>query len=622
MWNTISIRLKLLIPLALLLSIASLGGIVGFILSTNTTRNTILDNQLADDTQRIVATLEQKEQLAAESARLLAADPTVSEALYEEQQDDDVINALLLDDRAVPVHDRFRLDQVMIFDAEGQARVNIAPSSLEPFSFAIQQQVFCPDSDRVTLLTNAQPGDETQQLLVGCAPVFYQDDDLERKHLVGMVYSVLDLNALLTNARRDLDLASEVSITREPLDQLEASSAAGFREHHKRMILAGTPIGIVLRQNEQNINRIVSSGFQVTLASHLLMLLLTLAVTYVLARSFTRPILYLSQVAHSVAQGELEHHLEVKRRDELGTLTSSFNTMIQGLREREQAEREREQAEQERASAESASQAKSAFLANMSHELRTPLNAIIGYSEILHEDATADGSEEMADDLQKILSASRHLLTLINDILDISKIEAGHMKLHHDMFDIKTLVHDVLSTIQPLIEKNHNRLEVEWSDDLGSMYGDMTRIRQVLLNLLGNATKFTEHGTVTLSIERRCVAPAKHGHNGDLPATVSAGTEGSNEQLVVQIRDTGIGMTAEQVSQLFQAFSQGDPSSTRRYEGTGLGLAISRYLCRLMGGDITAESTPGEGSVFTVWLPIEQSGEEDPAVDTNKLYAP
>jgi signal transduction histidine kinase len=232
-----------------------------------------------------------------------------------------------------------------------------------------------------------------------------------------------------------------------------------------------------------------------------------------------------------------------------------------------------------------ASRHKSQFLTNMSHELRTPLNAIIGVTEMLLEDARAFGQEDQIEPHERILRAGKHLLALINDILDLSKIEAGKMELHLESFAIAPLVEDVVTTIRPLAEKNGNRVVVECPVDPGAMRADATRVRQALLNLASNASKFTERGLVTVTVGRR---------RGD-----------GRDWITFAVSDTGIGMTAEQMARLFEEFTQADASTTRKYGGTGLGLAISRRFCRMMGGDITVESAPGRGSTFTIHLPAE-----------------
>ncbi|UCF19267.1 MAG: response regulator, partial [Gemmatimonadota bacterium] len=256
-----------------------------------------------------------------------------------------------------------------------------------------------------------------------------------------------------------------------------------------------------------------------------------------------------------------------------------------------------------RRAAEAANRSKSQFLANMSHELRTPLNAIIGYSEMLEEDAEEAGQGQFLPDLQKIHAAGKHLLSLINDILDLSKIEAGKMELYLEAFDVRQVIEGVATTVQPLIDKNANKLKLDLADDLAVMHSDVTRVRQVLLNLLSNASKFTEGGTITLSATREKVAG------------------GDAERLRFRISDTGIGMTDDQLDRLFQAFSQADASTASKYGGTGLGLAISKRFCEMMGGSVSVESEAGRGSTFSVELPATapQAPTEPPVAETRPV---
>ncbi|MCT7986595.1 ATP-binding protein [Laspinema sp. A4] len=261
--------------------------------------------------------------------------------------------------------------------------------------------------------------------------------------------------------------------------------------------------------------------------------------------------------------------------------------------------------------AEAANRAKSTFLANMSHELRTPLNAIIGYSELLQEDARDIGinDSEFLDDLRSINTAGKHLLALIGDILDYSKIEAGKMQLLLESFDLDQAITHICHTAQPLVEKNSNQLVVQLSGELGPMYADLTKMRQILFNLLSNAAKFTRQGKIEMAVTKLL--------RKAIPLAVTPEEESSPNDLFVvfQICDTGIGMSAEQLNHLFQAFMQADASTTREYGGTGLGLAISRLFAQMMGGDILVESKLGVGSTFTVYLPMEvklpQSDEND-----------
>ena len=239
--------------------------------------------------------------------------------------------------------------------------------------------------------------------------------------------------------------------------------------------------------------------------------------------------------------------------------------------------------------ADQANQAKSKFLANMSHELRTPLNAVIGIAEMLREDAEDLGQDDFLEPLDRISRAGKHLLHLINEVLDLSKIEAGKLEFHFEDFNPAALVQDAATTVEPLAEKNGNRITVRCADDAGGMHADLTRVRQIVLNLLSNACKFTEGGEVTVELARE--------------------RSKGRDWLVFTVADTGIGMTPEQLAKLFEEFSQADSSITRKYGGTGLGLAISQRLCHMMGGDIDVASTSGEGTTFTVRLPAGTDGE-------------
>jgi signal transduction histidine kinase/CheY-like chemotaxis protein len=307
-----------------------------------------------------------------------------------------------------------------------------------------------------------------------------------------------------------------------------------------------------------------------------------------LQRVISNPVLSLAHTAKIVSERK-DYSLRAEKRtdDEIGFLIDRFNEMLTQIEKHEKEIQEvNEQLVQSEQRARAATQAKSHFLANMSHELRTPLNAIIGYSEMLQEEAQDSGQESFIPDLKKINRSGRHLLDLINDVLDLSKIEAGKMELYLETFDVPNLLEDVSTTVQLLVQKNSNTLEVRCPANLGAMRADMTKVRQSLFNLLSNASKFTKNGKITLEAARE-TSPTKA------------------NWIVFRVSDTGIGMTPEQQDRVFEAFSQADSATARDFGGTGLGLTITKTFCRMMGGDVALTSEPGKGTTFTIRLPTE-----------------
>ena len=347
---------------------------------------------------------------------------------------------------------------------------------------------------------------------------------------------------------------------------------------------------------------------QFIFADTFLSLVISAAIGLVLASTLAQRIQRLTKATIAVAGGDLKRRVEAEGGDELETLAHNFNHMVVKLREKQVALEEqnhalehsleqqrlltedlvrRKESEEEalraRSAAEAASQAKSYFLATMSHELRTPLNAILGFAQILQLEAERSGETRGRQELHRIQLAGKHLLNLISNVLDFSKIEQGKVDLALASVDIRPLAHEVITLVEPLARTSGNQLHFECPEDLGTACWDAGKVRQILFNLLSNAVKFTEHGEVVLLVE-------PFTHDGD-------------EWIRFAVRDTGIGIGTEEIQKLFQPFGQVHSTTTRNFDGSGLGLVVSRQLSQLMGGNIQVESQLGVGSTFTVTLP-------------------
>ena len=378
----------------------------------------------------------------------------------------------------------------------------------------------------------------------------------------------LDYDRFVAVAKRIVDLAKAGNVDHAgALQSDEAQPLAANLEKltNQLVVKAEARIRTLIEEND--------AAYRTARMVVIILSVASIGIALVLGRtiswSVVGPLMEIERRLSRIAKGDFLQRISIANRDELGDLAENVNRTSEQLGRLYQ-------------DLEVASQHKSAFLATMSHELRTPLNAIIGYTEMLQETAADDGNEAYLSDLDKIAGAGRHLLQLINDILDLSKIEAGKMDMYLEQVDISGLLDEVVAIGTPLAAANGNRFEVIRPESLRTLYTDRTKLKQSLLNLLSNAAKFCKDGAITLKVLA------------------------SDSEISFAVTDSGIGMTEEQVGTLFEAFHQADASTTRHYGGTGLGLAITRHFCQMLGGRVAVESTPGQGSTFTLILPIEQ----------------
>jgi signal transduction histidine kinase len=366
--------------------------------------------------------------------------------------------------------------------------------------------------------------------------------------------------------KSDIDKSDYASIART-LPMLSADSA--FENAFIVINSYHVPLDHIIDQKRKNI-----------LAVMLLCLaIFSVFLVFSIKRWLYKPLRMLVDATESVSNGDTNITLDTSRKDEFGHLSTFFQHMLDNLVDQHNQLRETAKAACE------ANTAKSAFLANMSHELRTPLNAIIGYSEIMLDEASDRDDNIYVDDLKKTIAAGKHLLNLINEVLDLSKIEAGKMEVYAEKVNIKGLLEEISSTVNPLVKQQNNTLNIECDSNVTSIHSDVMKVRQILINLLGNACKFTENGLITVKVQQQIT--------------------NSGNNVIFKIIDTGIGIKQESISNLFKAFTQEDNSTTRSYSGTGLGLSICQHMCILLGGDIDVQSTVGKGSCFTVTLPVE-----------------
>lgn len=355
-------------------------------------------------------------------------------------------------------------------------------------------------------------------------------------------------------------------------------------------------VGMVyLESDMQRLHDRVRQYVRVVIGTLILAALLVYFLAARMQKVISNPILQLATTARNVSETR-DYTQRVRREtdDETGELVERFNEMLAQIEKHERQLKDvNEQLAVSERRALDATRAKSEFLANMSHELRTPLTAIIGFSEVLLDEAKEENDEQRIDDLQRIHGPANHLLGLINEVLDLAKIEANKMTLNLEDFAVDGVIENVLTTLTPLAEARGNKLTVNCPTEIGALHADQMKVRQCLFNLVGNANKFTEGGAVTLDVKLI--------------------RKGSRKLVQFDITDTGIGMSQEQLDRLFNAFSQADASTSRKYGGTGLGLVITKHFCEMMGGSISVKSTPGQGSCFTVRLPKTGLAENDDA---------
>lgn len=422
-------------------------------------------------------------------------------------------------------------------------------------------------------LSRASAGIDTIAATVGSLGNFSSESSRDAYHQLEINYAQLEqvwLEFIDTYNSQDVNTSAE-TLTEAYRNVLSALSTYQSRETANA------------EQQTAQINKTIEIIDKINMFVFLFSIFLTCALGLVLIRHTNRSLQELQRGVENVYEGDLNYRIPVMSKDELGALAEMFNNMSERL------QKAMNQVQRAKENADNANKAKSVFLANMSHELRTPLNAIIGYGELIQEmtdEHESLSSEEIAEDIDRITRAGKHLAALINDILDLSKIEAGKTQLYHEWFEANAIISEVVEAIRPLAGAGGNHIVMELTEPLPKQYSDATKFRQIMYNLLSNACKFSDGGKITV----RSNIVEEHGM----------------DYLQFAVKDSGIGMTEDQTQHIFDSFVQADSSTTKKYGGTGLGLTISRQFCELMGGDLFVRSAKDKGTTFYLQLPATE----------------